>query len=90
MFKWEMDFFLFQLRSTDKAAIEAVAKVTTTTMLRFSNEKKKKKDNLKLDFRVVWYHHTVIVCKAFPLFLFYSLDFHIYFYARQIIIISRY
>lgn len=41
MFKWEMDSF-FQLRSTDKAAIEAVAKVTTTTMLRFSNEKKKK------------------------------------------------
>lgn len=43
MFNWEMVFFFFfffQLRSTDKAAIEAVAKVTTTTMLRFSKGKK--------------------------------------------------
>lgn len=33
-----------------QAAIEAVAKVTTTTMLRFSKKKgKKKRENLELD-----------------------------------------
>lgn len=44
MFNWEMDFFSAEVNRQSKA-IEAVAKVTTTTMLRFS--KKGKNNNNK-------------------------------------------
>lgn len=39
MFNWEMDFFSAEVNTQSKA-IEAVAKVTTTTMLRFPKGKK--------------------------------------------------
>lgn len=46
MFNWEMDLLSSSSSaevSKRQAAIEAVAKVTTTTMLRFSKKGKKKK-----------------------------------------------
>lgn len=65
MFNWEMDSSA-EVNRQSKAK-EAVAKVTTTTRLKF--EKKKKKDKLKVDF---WKKQLFI--KSF----YYSYDFIIF------------
>lgn len=64
MFNREMDFLSAEVNRQSKA-IEAVAKVTTTTIFK----RKKKKDKLELDLELYGATIPRIVCKAFPLLI---------------------